>query len=138
MPLVNYKQIACAFREQLSRLKDLGELPVGMEHFPAGCCGVVSEMLGDYLRTHHGLDVEYVWGDNDWGDHAWLECEGVVIDITSDQFQNRPPVFFAAKDSWYTSWEEALRVPVSSGCLDHDNRRLLGKVLSGAGLKDDS
>jgi hypothetical protein len=70
---------------------------------------VVSELLGDYLNTQHGLRAEYVCGEQDEASHAWLELDGVVIDITGDQFDGRPPVFIAARDNWYSSWEESSR-----------------------------
>lgn len=63
--------------------------PVSFGHFPSGACGAVCELLGDYLRDSGLGNWHYVWGvkATEWGGtHAWLECEGTLIDITGDQF----------------------------------------------------
>ena len=101
MDLLN---IARSFREALDAQKRDGTLPPHMHKFPAWCCGVTSELLGHYLNAS-GVRAEYVCGTG----HAWLECEGVVIDITSDQFEGRPAVFVGAKDDWYRSLGESSR-----------------------------
>lgn len=105
---------------------------VSFEEFSRGCCGVVSELLGDYLNAQLGLQVEYVCGEKDGGSHAWVELKGVVIDITSDQFEGRPPVYIAARDSWYTSWEEESRhlaVHHPSAWTYREEREVLRAVL---------
>ncbi|MFA0098179.1 hypothetical protein [Vibrio splendidus] len=60
--------------------------------FPAGCCGDATDLLGLYLLKYHGLDSEYVCGlgigDNSNLTHAWLVCQGYIIDITADQFSH--------------------------------------------------
>ncbi len=130
---MDYILVAYAFREELEKQKGLDQLPDHLKKFPCGCCGVVSELLGDYFNTQLGLRVEYVCGEKDGGSHAWIELDGVVIDITSDQFEGRPPVFIAAKDSWYTSWEEASRnfaIHHPSAWTYREEREVLRKVLS--------
>ena len=101
---MDLSDIAHAFREALDVQNREGELPLHMQQFPALCCGVISELLGHYLNTL-GIQAEYVCGSG----HAWLECEGVVIDITSDQFEGRPAVFVGAKDDWYQALGESSR-----------------------------
>lgn len=58
--------------------------------FPGGLCGNVSELLGFYLLRCCKLgDIKYMSGANDnYGYHTWLELDGLIIDITSDQFSN--------------------------------------------------
>jgi hypothetical protein len=96
--------VACSFREALDAQKREGALPPHMQRFPVCCCGVISELLGHYLNSS-GVRAEYVCGTG----HAWLECDGVVIDITGDQFEGRPAVFVGAKDGWYQSLGESSR-----------------------------
>ena len=136
---LDFIRVAQAFREQLEKQHAQGRLPAHLEGFPRGCCGVVSELLGDYLNTQLGLQTEYVCGEKDGGSHAWLELDGIVIDITGDQFDGRPPVYVAAKDAWYTSWEEDSRRVAAhhSGAWTYrEERLLLRELLSGAGLPD--
>ncbi|WP_010223482.1 hypothetical protein [Pseudomonas donghuensis] len=126
-----------SFRKGFDAQKFRGQLPTHLQTFPRGCCGVVSELLGDYLNTQLGLRVEYVCGERDGGSHAWLELDDVVIDITSDQFDGRPPVFIAVKDDWYASWEESARhiaIHHPSAWTYSEERNILRAVLSEAGL----
>ncbi|EQB0441288.1 hypothetical protein ACYAE2_002300 [Pseudomonas aeruginosa] len=136
---MDYILVTHAFRKELEKQKGLGQLPDHLKRFPNGCCGVVSELLGDYLNNHLGLRVEYVCGEKDGGSHAWIELDGAVIDITSDQFEGRPPVFIDAKDTWYTSWEETSRhlaIHHPGAWTYREERELLRAVISGAGLPD--
>lgn len=136
---MDHSNVAIAFREQFEKQKALGQLPAHLQSFPRGCCGVVSELLGDYLNAQLGLQVEYVCGEQDGGSHAWLELNGVVIDITGDQFDGRPPVFIAARDEWYISWEETSRhiaIHHSSAWTYREECLVLRALLSGAGLPD--
>lgn len=60
--------------------------------FPRECCEHTSDLLCQYL-LEHGIKTSLVNGvckeDRNWH-HVWLETEeGVVIDITSDQFIGR-------------------------------------------------
>lgn len=134
---MDYTCVAHAFRAELEKQKGLDQLPSHLKNFPRGCCGVVSELLGDYLSLQLGLEVNYVCGEKDGGSHAWIECDGVVIDITSDQFEGRPPVYIAAGDSWYSSWQEESRHPAvhhPGAWTYREERAVLRAVLSGAGL----
>ncbi|WP_073664360.1 hypothetical protein [Pseudomonas aeruginosa] len=136
---MDYISVAHAFRKELDKLRGLGQLPEHLETFPSGCCCAVSVLLGDYLKRQLCLPAEYVQGIRDGDSHGWIELNGIVIDITSDQFEGRSPVFIAAKDSWYDSWEvEARREAVH--CIkeqaDVEERVVLRAVLSGAKLSD--
>lgn len=65
--------------------------------FPRGSCGHAAELLAFYLRKRFGITPTLVCQDADesvggWhGGHAWLECNGLTIDISGDQF-GWPPV----------------------------------------------
>ena len=136
---LDFSDVTHSFRSGLEAQQAQGLLPTHLQSFPRGCCGVVSELLGDYLNTQLGLQAEYVCADLNGGSHAWLELDGVVIDITGDQFDGRPPVFIAAKDEWYACWEESSRhiaVHEPSAWTYGEERAVLRAVLSGAGLPD--
>ena len=82
---------AFEFRTAIDRA---GTRPWVIKHieFPQGACGHASELLGRYLIERLGITAEYVnrvaheeifgWQ----GSHAWLEWDGLVIDVTGDQF----------------------------------------------------
>lgn len=61
-------------------------------NFPNDCCDLTCDLLAQYL-SEHGIQTYQINGvckmDEQWH-HVWLVAEdGIVIDITSDQFINR-------------------------------------------------
>lgn len=72
--------------------------------FPRGSCGDASILLGEYLhQTGHG-DWEYVTGErlSDFYTHAWLEQDGLILDITADQFDGvDEPVIITHAPRWH-------------------------------------
>ena len=66
--------------------------------FPRGACGHAAELLGMYLKERMGITANYVnemayediggWENS----HAWLEWNGLTIDITGDQFGWEPVI----------------------------------------------
>lgn len=73
--------------------------------FPHGACGHVAELLGKYLKDKLEVYADYVCQTayeniGGWhGGHAWLEWNGLTIDISGDQFGwastivTREPIF---------------------------------------------
>jgi hypothetical protein len=65
----------------------------GLEYsvFPRGACGTASELFGRVLFELTGLQSSYVYGHShpdlaQQQSHAWVDVEGVIVDITYDQF----------------------------------------------------
>jgi hypothetical protein len=56
--------------------------------FPKGSCGEVCFLLGHFLRQNGFPGAEYVNGIRrfDGQSHAWIETDGIIVDITGDQF----------------------------------------------------
>lgn len=89
--------------------------------FPRGACGHTAELLGLYLIQKFGISPEYVnqfayddiggWTDS----HAWLEWNGLTIDITGDQF-GWDPVIVTRAPVYHGRGEHGVRHPV---CLPH-------------------
>jgi hypothetical protein len=57
-------------------------------NFPNGSCGPSADILAQYLSSKGIKDIEYVYGENNSKSHGWLEIEGLIIDITGDQFDD--------------------------------------------------
>ena len=87
-------------------------------NFPLGQCGDTSDMLAQYLIDNGICPVIYVNGTyygNDWDgrySHTWLVAEGLVIDITGDQFkyQKEPltysvPIYIGPLTEFYQLFE---------------------------------
>jgi hypothetical protein len=76
--------------------------------FPIGHCGVASEALVDTLMRAGYKGATYVCGylPGTTQSHAWVECEGFILDITADQFPDQGPrvaVFVAEHSEWHDS-----------------------------------
>ncbi len=104
-------QTVRTFRRGIDQLAEEGDLPYDLAGFPCARCGITSTILGYYLSVRYGLEIEQVSADRDEKKHAWLEVGGLAIDITGDQFEGRPSVFFGERDAWLEAWNEDLRGP---------------------------
>ena len=83
-------------------------LPITFSSFPRGACGDASLILGAYLADNGFPHFVYVTGERGsheagtWSSHAWLEADGLVADITADQFQDAPSkIVVAASSPWH-------------------------------------
>lgn len=99
-------EIACRVRRALEAL--VPNLPFPMAHFPRGACGDTCLLLGAFLADIGETDFVYisatrgVHDEGTWTSHAWLEREGLVIDITADQFADAPEAVIVTRVScWH-------------------------------------
>jgi hypothetical protein len=103
---------ACArFRAAIEADQDL---PSPMAGFPSGACGDTSELLGQYLQDCGFGTWMYVMGfrDSDSWTHAWLEADGVIVDITSDQFDDVTSAVVVTHDrQWHDREFERVSLP---------------------------
>lgn len=107
--------------------------------FPNGCCGDATDLLGLYLLQYYNLDSQYVCGiglgDDFNQSHAWLFCNGYIIDITADQFNKDgyqlPAVFIEKQSSFHGLFDETTSRNTSVSYLKGTGiPSLLSKVLS--------
>ena len=75
-----------------------------LSSFPAGNCGHTSYMLGAYLHECGLGDFNYICGWKGEQSHAWLEKNGVIVDITSDQFPGCPKVYVGEQNDFYKNF----------------------------------
>jgi hypothetical protein len=77
------------------------------QHFPRGCCKLASFLLARFLYDRGFGKAAYVWGNRatkpgEIDTHGWLRLDGLLIDVTGDQFPDGPgPVFLAAESRWH-------------------------------------
>lgn len=91
------EKLVSKFRKAIDKAFECGELDnhITLRSFPKGCCGLVSDMLAEYLlenniRTKYILGNWYGETSFDTQSHAWLSFDNLIIDITGDQFKNNP------------------------------------------------
>lgn len=93
---------------------DLSRAHECFRSFPRGACGATCDVLATVLERRFG--VRPLWVNTDvyegevWrGSHAWLEVDGVTIDITADQF-GEAPVIVTRHSPWHDTLTVGRRV----------------------------
>jgi hypothetical protein len=77
--------------------------------FPRGVCGAVCFLLGHYLRENGFPGAEYVNGirRSDGESHAWIETDGIIVDITGDQFAEIDEGVIVTRDfAWHRQFSD--------------------------------
>ena len=89
--MLTLKQKAIKFRNAINQAKKRGALDwhSTFSKFPDDCCDMTCDLLGQYL-LESGIETYQINGvnkyDSNWH-HVWLvTTEGVIVDITGDQF----------------------------------------------------
>lgn len=77
--------------------------------FPRRWCLDTSRALGHLLADKHEYGFELVFGKRqaeEWTTHVWLERDGLIVDITADQFQESGclEVMVIEDSVWHDSW----------------------------------
>ena len=116
-------EIEQAARDMREAIDAAGQAPWAQKHitFPYGSCGHATELLGRYLIDRFGIAPDYVCQDavgnmGGWeGGHAWLEWNGLTIDISGDQF-GWLPVIVTRTPEFHGKGSDQTRHPV---CLPH-------------------
>lgn len=111
---------AIAFRNAIEASIENGEFAndIFLSCFPNGCCGECSDLLAHHLLLQ-GINSKYVCGSYYYDDpeigpqsHAWLDIDGLIVDITGDQFKNKKefmyydtPVYVGEMDGFHKLFE---------------------------------
>jgi hypothetical protein len=102
--IASLNKLATEFRAAIERCPR-DRLPIGFREFPAGACGDASLLLARYLEENGHTGFFYVLGMRNGGFHAWLSKDGLVIDITADQFSDQhQAVIVALASRWHGSF----------------------------------
>ncbi|MDQ7967095.1 hypothetical protein RDI61_24100 [Pseudomonas plecoglossicida] len=129
---VSLIQEVTRFRAAVEQVIKTYGAPRHISRYPHACCGIISELMGDYLNTMDMGEFEYICSMKNGASHAWLEISGLVVDITGDQFPGRPSIYVDKPDAWYAKWEEDIRhlaVHERSAFFYREERQFLTQVL---------
>lgn len=106
---------ASRFREALEGVSTQSWANCGINDFPYGACGHCAELLAHYLKRELEIDAVYASGHvkqaSKSGTHAWLEYDGLIIDISADQF-GLSPVIVTRESNWHAGAREVDRHPI--------------------------
>ncbi len=92
--LTKYYALADKFRKAIDEASSNNELKMHpFNKFPDDCCDLTCELLSRYL-LEYGIKTVHVNGvhrfDSQWH-HVWIQTlDGMVVDITGDQFNRLP------------------------------------------------
>jgi hypothetical protein len=97
---------AAAHRFRAAIVRTVLNLP-SFAAFPSGSCGDTSELLGQYFSDSGLGQWIYRTGFTTSRTHAWVEQNGILVDITADQFPDwdEPPAVIVTRDhSWHDKY----------------------------------
>ncbi len=134
-------KLATGFRQMIENA-DWSKLTIEFEDFPVGSCGDASILLAQYLidsgyDTPTYVSAELVTPTGLPG-HAWIELNGLIIDITADGFDPKAPkVIVEANSEWHEKFEilDKHAVGISMYQQDHIVRNLLAAYHELVGLR---
>lgn len=116
---------ARAFREAI--IKAGQGVLLTLDNFPAGSCGDASILLATYLEELGYGRFDYVCGSRNGHSHAWLAKDGLIVDITADQFPEiKEMVFVGNEHHWHGEFcEDPERYKVRINDYDSHTRTSL-------------
>jgi hypothetical protein len=95
-----------------------------LRKFPLGACGGATLLFARYLYQNGFPLSQYVAGERDDGrTHAWIESDGLIIDISAGQFSDAPAQVIITRDSsWHAQFKEQKRHPADISLYDENSR----------------
>ena len=126
--------LATEFRSLIEQARDKRSFPGRdrMSGFPRGCCDDATDLFAHYLWKTYEIQSVRVDGsyyddnpeNNIW--HTWLEVEGVIIDLTADQFPEYKNIYIGKQDKFHAMFEVERQeyigyMSLGDGCWDRMN-----------------
>jgi hypothetical protein len=95
-----------------------------MRGFPHRCCHHACKILAMYFYDHTDLGIfEIVDGEFNEEPHQWLERDGVIVDISADQFGDLPTAIVTRNSNWHAAFKRKPNdAPVDAEMLDRFRR----------------
>jgi hypothetical protein len=108
LPIENLVIIATDFRNVFED-SDLSKAPGSLPHFPEGCCNWATWMIGHFLKFEMCQSVKEINAErasrSGTFNHAWLSTDGIIINITSGQFEDSEERVIVSRNSgWHKTW----------------------------------
>lgn len=92
------REAAATLKAALDSIDSVHWERVYITRYPRGACGHCAELLAFYLNQRFGIVPDYVcaefYGEDGTREtsHAWLEWQGLILDISGDQFGWSPVI----------------------------------------------
>ena len=114
--LHNFCKRVRKFLEETPKNKFSDKSSLSVSEFPGGCCDDTSQVLATLIFDEFGVIPKLCRGEKfrehpSIKSHIWLEIDGIVVDVTLDQFNdyhedyNFPPVYIGERLDFYNYFE---------------------------------
>lgn len=127
----NIYLLASHFRETFEQI-ELSQEVIGeeaflrMKEFPDGTCSEVCTVVGVYFTEELGLAplaervAQIEEGERWFGTHQWLEYDGIIVDITADQFSMvEEPVIVSRQSTFHEHYANQKATITTTFGLEH-------------------
>ena len=74
------------FRNAIEKTKSLFNTEDCMSNFPSGCSEDASDLLAYHFYNKYGKTSIQVIGRSNDNMHTWIECDGLIYDITAELY----------------------------------------------------
>lgn len=111
--MLDYQSLAIEFRTMIEQARDARCFPSRdrLSGFPRGCCDDATDLFAHHLWKTFG--VKTVRADGSYYDdnpensiwHTWLEVDGIIIDLTADQFPEYKSTYVGEQDKFHAMFE---------------------------------
>ena len=116
------EELAIKFRDLIDDLINSDEV-VNIynfkQRFPTGNCLNAAQMLAKYFRDNDVNNVTVISGEKIKGNgsHAWVDVDGLIVDITADQFEefSYPKVFVGEESELHKLYKTTLAFQQNPG-----------------------
>lgn len=132
--MINLIRIVRQFRHAIKQSR-VRQMDPCFLRFPTGSCGDASELLARYLVEKGFLEVHVVNGERflrekeTYESHSWVEVDGVIVDITADQFGDMAESVVVTTDRiWHSQFSVTWRHPGGYKWTDSYTRGRLDKL----------
>lgn len=107
--IIKIKELATELRSAIKTCEDRFK-PFWFKDFPSGTCLDSCLLLIRWFAENKLNSFTIVKGSRNGSSHAWLEKEGIIIDITANQFEDNYSEVMVTRDkSWHLQFEEERR-----------------------------
>lgn len=101
-------KFATAFREALVQCNPAAYRSLSFRGFPSGSCGDTSLLLIEAFIERE-VDAKHAVGYYRRSSHAWVMVEGIIIDLTADQFDDiQKPVIVTRHSLWHNRFNATI------------------------------
>jgi hypothetical protein len=118
--------LAASFRRAIERCNRL-HLPYSFKKFPLGSCGDSTPLSGTFLKQHGLGSFMHIQGIRHGHTHAWLEADGLIVDISADQFPEiADQVIVASQSQWHATFQRVESRPHEADYRIYDENAVAG------------